>query len=74
MPDLVPGPSTVMGRSANQRLAMRRSCVVTAGAEEEIAMALTAERRSSPSRSSSWVSIMACSSGVRSVRVEMRQW
>ena len=73
MPDLVPGPITVTFKSENQRLAMRRNWVVTVGAEEAMAMPLTALRRSSPSRSSSWVSIMACSSGVRSTIVEMRQ-
>ena len=73
MPDFVPGPRMVVGRSLNQREAMRRNCVVTAGADDEMASAVTVVRRSSPSRSSSWVSMMACSSGVRSVMVDMRQ-
>ena len=37
MPVFVPVPSTVIGRSANHRFAMRRSWVVTPGTEDEIA-------------------------------------
>ncbi len=74
MPDRTPGPSTVTGRSANQRFAMRRSWVETVGTDEQMAIALTTLRRSRPSRSSSWVRTMACSSGVRSGTVDRRQW
>jgi len=55
MPDLVPGPMTVKSSVENQRFAIRRSCVLAIGEDEEIAIALTA-LRSQASRSSSCVS------------------
>ncbi len=39
----MPGPSTVSSSSENQRLAMRRSCVVTAGADEQMAISVTVD-------------------------------
>ena len=74
MPDLVPGPITVKSSAENQRLAIRRSWVLAIGEDEEMAIAVTAERRSRPSRSRSCVKTIACSSGVRSATVEIRQW
>jgi len=64
---------TVKSSVENQRFAIRRSCVLAIGEDEEIAIALTALRRSRPSRSSSCVSTIACSSGVRSATVEILQ-
>ena len=73
MPLLVPGPSTTQGSCENQRWAIWRSSPVTWGTEELTAMPVTELAMSRPSRSSSWVSSTACSSGVRLLTVERRQ-
>ena len=73
MPLLVPGPSTTQGNFENQRCAICRSSPVTWGTEELTAIPVTELAMSSPSRSRSWVSSTACSSGVRVVTVESRQ-
>ena len=73
MPDLVPGPSTTQCTPGNQRVAIRRSWDVASGTDELIAIPVTADDTSSPSRSRSWVSTTACSSGVRAATVESRQ-
>ena len=69
-----PGPSTTQGTSANQRVAIWRSSAVTCGTDELTAMPVTEAAMSRPSRSRSWVSSTACSSGVRVGTVESRQW
>jgi hypothetical protein len=73
MPLLVPGPRTTWGTWSNQRVAIWRSSPVTWGTDELTAMPLTEVVMSRPSRSSSWVSRTACSSGVRVGTVESRQ-
>ena len=73
MPERVPGPSTTHSTPSNHRDAIRRSWEVASGTEELTAIPVTAPT-SSPSRSSSWVSTTACSSGVRDGSVESRQW
>ena len=55
-------------------VAIRRSWEVVSGTDELIAIPVTAADTSSPSRSKSWVSTTACSSGVRAATVESRQW
>ena len=62
------------GILANHRMAICLSPAVMAGTDELMAIPLTALEISRPSRSRSWVSSIACSSGVRSGADESRQW
>ncbi len=72
MPVRTPGSSTTRG-TWNHRLAIARSVAFRLGTVDEMAMPVTASARLRPSSSSSWVTMRACSSAVRSALVAMRQ-
>ena len=75
MPLFVPGPTTTHGnRGEPPQRHLAQPGHQLAGTDEQMAMPLGGPAMSSPSRSSSWVSNMACSSGVRSGTEERRQW